>query len=555
MSTTALDADLATLAASKQRWIAVSVADRIAMLHAVKDNLLGVAQAWAEAAACAKGLDPASPAAGEEWFAGPYAVMVWCNAMLHTLAHVAGKQHLRGLRLRDVPGGRIAARVMPGSIWDRVLFNGMTVDVWMQPGVDRATIAATGAAGYDPAIPRIGRVALVLGAGNVAAIAPLDCLDKLFVENQVVLLKMNPVNAYLAEFLKAALAPLIALGFLRIVEGDAAVGQYLCTHPLVETIHITGSGAAHDAIVWGADAEGAANKLAGTPKNLRPITSELGGVSPTIVVPGPWSAADLAYHAELVASQKLNNAGFNCIACQVLVLSAPWPQRDDFLQAVRAALARSTPRPLYYPGAATRLAEFQHGLGQDAKAPETTSQCPILPFHAGDNPIAEQYEVFAPALGTTELPDGDPATFLRAAIAYANENLAGTLGANILIHPKTMKQIGRGNFEALIADLRYGTIAINSWTGLGFGTPQASWGAFPGHTLADVQSGIGVVHNTYLFDRPERTVLETPFRAPMRPPWFIFHRRAQILGRLMTRFQYRPSLGQLPRIMWNAMRG
>ena len=551
MTHAALDACLDTLANRKQTWADTPVADRIAILEAVKDNLLEVAPAWADTAARAKGLDPASPTAGEEWFAGPYAVMVWCNAMLHTLARVVDKRHLRGLPLRNLPGGRLAARVVPNSIWDRVLFNGMTVDVWMQPGVDRDNLITNSAASYDPTIPRIGKVALVLGAGNVAAIAPLDCLHKLFVENQVVLVKLNPVNDYLAEFLTAALAPLITPGFLRIVAGDATVGQYLCTHPLVETIHITGSGAAHDAIVWGPGADCVANKQAGKPKNPRPISSELGGVSPTIVVPGPWSATDLAYHAELVASQKLNNDGFNCIACQVLVLSAVWPQRGDFLAALRAALARSTPRPLYYPGATARLADFQRGLG----APLTASQCQMSSFRAGDNPTAEQSEVFAPALATTELPGGDPAAYLRAAITYANEKLAGTLGANILIHPKTMKQIGRGNFEALIAELRYGTIAINSWTGLGFGTPQASWGAFPGHTLADVQSGIGVVHNSYLFDRPERTVLEAPFRAPMRPPWFIFHRRAHILGRLMTRFQYRPSLAQLPRIMLNAMRG
>ncbi len=542
------DACLDTLAGHKQRWTEISVADRMVLLHAIKDNLHAVAPAWADAAARAKGLDPASKTAGEEWFAGPYAVMVWCNAMLHTLARVADKRHLRGLPLRDVLGGRIAARVVPGSMWDRVLFNGMTVDVWMQAGVNRDNLVAHSAAGYDPTIPRIGKVALVLGAGNVAAIAPLDCLHKLFVENQVVLVKLNPINAYLAGFLATALAPLITPGFLRIVDGDATVGQYLCNHPLVETIHITGSGAAHDAIVWGTGAERAANKQAGTPKNSRPISAELGGVSPTIVVPGPWAAADLAYHGELVASQKLNNAGFNCIACQVLVLSESWPQRADFLAAVRAALARSPPRPLYYPGAAARLAEFQHGLG-------ATSPCRMLPFRAGNNATAEQVEVFAPALATTELPGSDPAQFLRTAIAYANENLAGTLGANILIHRKTIKQIGRARFEALIADLRYGTIAINSWTGLGFGTPQASWGAFPGHTLADVQSGIGVVHNTYMFDRAERTVLEAPFRAPMRPPWFIFHRRAHILGRLMTRFAYRKSIAQLPRIMWNAMRG
>jgi aldehyde dehydrogenase (NAD(P)+) len=119
----------------------------------------------------------------------------------------------------------------------------------------------------------------------------------------------------------------------------------------------------------------------------------------------------------------------------------------------------------------------------------------------------------------------------------------------------------------MLVDLHYGTIAVNAWTGLGFLTPQATWGAFPGHTLADVQSGIGVVHNTLLFDKPERSVVEAPFKPfPRnllslsftllpRPPWFITNRKGNILGRLLVDFQYRPSFLKIPRIFLNALLG
>ena len=50
-----------------------------------------------------------------------------------------------------------------------------------------------------------GKVALVLGAGNIGSISPLDALHKLFNENQVVMLKLNPVNDYLEPHLSAAL--------------------------------------------------------------------------------------------------------------------------------------------------------------------------------------------------------------------------------------------------------------------------------------------------------------------------------------------------------------
>ncbi|MFF8871449.1 hypothetical protein [Streptomyces massasporeus] len=49
--------------------------------------------------------------------------------------------------------------------------------------------------------------------------------------------------------------------------------------------------------------EGAGRKKAGTPLLDKPATSELGGVSPTIVLPGGWSEADLRYQLEHIATR------------------------------------------------------------------------------------------------------------------------------------------------------------------------------------------------------------------------------------------------------------
>ena len=100
---------------------------------------------------------------------------------------------------------------MPHSMWDRLLLNGVRAEVWMEPDVTRANLAQHTAGGY--AHPAGGKVALVLGAGNIAAIAPLDCLHKLFVDNEVVLLKMSPVNDYLTEFLNVSLGCFDRAGF------------------------------------------------------------------------------------------------------------------------------------------------------------------------------------------------------------------------------------------------------------------------------------------------------------------------------------------------------
>jgi aldehyde dehydrogenase (NAD(P)+) len=567
---TDLDQQLEQLAANREKWANTPVDQRIALLAQIKECLLPVSQAWAETAARKKGIADGSPLAGEEWTSGPYTVMGYCNQMMATLAKVQGKHHLDGLPLRELRNGQLVARVLPHSIWDELLLSGVKVDVWMQPGVTRANLADNTAAVYDPKSPshKQGRLALVLGAGNIASIAPLDVFQKLFAENQVVMLKMNPVNDYLIEFLQPALKPLIDLGVLAIVRGGADVGQYLCNHPLVEDIHITGAGASHDAIVWGPGDEGRANKAAGTPRNTRHITSELGAVCPTIVVPGPWSDADLGFQAEQVATQKLHNSGFNCVACQVLVMPRDWAQKDAFVKRLEGVMAGSEARGLYYPGTQDRLAGFAVHNKQAKKLPRAGGEAVLIaPLDAASDSYARSVEVFAPALSVIELPGADPEAYLKAAIAYANEQLYGTLGANIVIHPKTIAQIGRERFEALLVDLRYGTIAVNAWTGLGFLTPQATWGAFPGHTLADVQSGIGVVHNSMLFDKPQRTVVEAPFKPFPRnllsgsfsmlpkPPWFITNRKAHVLGRLLVNFQYRPSLLKMPRIFLNALLG
>ena len=46
--------------------------------------------------------------------------------------------------------------------------------------------------------------------------------------------------------------------------------------------------------------------------------------------------------------------------------------------------------------------------------------------------------------------------------------------------------------------------------------PRAASGAYPRHTYTDLESGIGVVHNALMFDKPLKTV-PAPFRPFPRP--------------------------------------
>lgn len=565
-----LDQAVSELHSAKDTWARTSTSERVQILLEIKDALMNIAEGWATTAARHKLLQENSPLVGEEWASGPYPVMAACNTLIATLSKMEGKRFLDDIPLRELANGQTCATVLPNTAWDRLVFSGVTAEVWMQEGVTTSNLADSTAIAYDiPVEARIGKVSLILGAGNIAAIPPLDCFQKLFSENQVVMLKMNPVNDYLIDFFQVALKPLIKRNALRIVSGDLDVGEYLCTHPDIEEIHITGAKSSHDAIIWGSGDEGNRNKAAGTPRNTRRMTSELGGVSPTIVVPGPWNKADLRFQAEHIATQKLHNSGFNCVASQMLIMPKGWDKSAELINELTTVISSAPSRPLYYPGASERMKKFK-AKANNAEEIQRCSDEPVVvvPITEENHIWFESNEAFSPVLGIYELEGSiDPTDYLLKAIKYANDNLEGTLGANIVVHPSTIEEIGQKKLEELIAELRYGCIAVNAWTGLGFLAVQTPWGGFAGHTLEDVGSGIGAVHNTFMFEKTERTVITAPFRPFPRsvlggsltilpkPPWFITNKRSRQLGEALTRFQHNPKWPNIVGIFIDALRG
>ncbi len=561
-----LDMCLVELAVHADEWARLRVAHKIEMLRASRANLARYAERWVDASVAGKRIDPDSPWVGEEWVSGPWALAGGINGYLETLGAVAAGSlpHFEGITTR--PDGRLVVPVFPRTIFDWLLMSGIHAEVWMQPGVTEATLGESMAGFYRRARPG-GKVALVLGAGNINSIAPLDTLYRLIALGQVVLLKMNPVNEYLAPILEEVFAPFVAASYLRVVSGGADVGAYLTHHDAVDEIHITGSARTHDTIVWGPGEDGEARKRAGTPLLAKPITSELGGVGPTIVVPGPWSRADLRFQAENAVTMKLHNTGCNCVASQVLVLPAEWKLRDVFLAEVRRLLRELPPRAAYYPGAAERQRE-------------TVAAHPDAELFAGEVPrtlvtgldpkaaheVCFSTEAFGAVLAETSLPGADAGEFLANAVDFCNRRLDGTLGATVIVHPRTERELGP-RLDAALADLRYGSIGVNVWNAVAFLLAQASWGAFPGHTLAAVGSGIGSVHNSFLFDRPEKTVARGSFypfpRSWMhgdasllpRPPWFVTNRTAAVTARRVARFATDPGWRHVPGIFLSALRG
>ncbi len=550
-----LERSLAELEQGARRYAQTSVAERLRLVEQCLSGVGRTASAWVDAACAAKGLTPGDARRAEEILAGPVATLRGLQLLCHTLRGIGveGRPRLPGKFLRG-PGGRLGIPLVPAhGLYDSLAFSGFQATAWMQPGIEPENLAEHQASAYWPENMRRSAIALVLGAGNVSSIAATDTLDKLFQQGQVVLLKMSPVNEYLGPIFADALGPLVEAGYLRIIYGDATVGAAAVAHPLVATVHITGSIESHDRIVWGPPGEERhRRRLAGEPLLAKPITSELGNVTPWIVVPGAYTDRQLAFQAENIVASVVNNASFNCVATKVVLTWKGWPQRDRFLDLLNATLVAVPPRKAYYPGAEDRYRRFA-GREPSASPPGTlpwTLLADVNPDRDGHLLCEESFVGVFAELG---LDAADAEGFLGRAVDFANERLWGTLAAALTVPPGFAdRPAARQLLESCIGRLRYGSVAINHWPGLLYAMMSPPWGGHPSSSLADAQSGVGSVHNTYLLEGVEKTVLVGPLTMPFTPLWFPSHPRAESAAWALFDVYRAPSAWRLPRLMLNA---
>ncbi len=556
----AMDEAIQVLQEHKQAWVIFTVRERIVLIDELIKDFVAISPRWVAAGVKAKGVPEDTP--GEEWLAGTFPVVKNLRQLRQSLVDIETDGHpkIPGA-VKTLPNGQVVAPVFPLTTYDRIFFSGVTAEVWMEPGVTAEELPKTQAVVYRDTTHE-GKVALVLGAGNVASIGPMDIFYKLFVEDQVALIKVNPVNAYLGPLMEEAFRALIEKGFLRITYGGAAEGAYLCNHAGIDEIHITGSDKTFDAIVFGTGSEGATRKAQNKPVLTKRITGELGNVSPVIVVPGPWSKSDLAYQAEHIASMLTNNAGFNCNATRVVIEHETWEQRSQLLQQTRDVLQKVPTRVSYYPGAQDRQKMFvaQHpdaeqiGMANERELPWTL----ITDVDAHDtHDVCFTTEAFCGLFAETTLEAASVVEYIDKAVAFANESLWGTLNATILVHPTSLKDPAiAAAVERAVANLRYGSIGVNYWAGTSFALCSTTWGAFPGHSINDIQSGNGVVHNTLMFSRPQKSVLRAPFRSTPTPPWFATRDKtaAKVFPKLVNLEAF-PSPWKVPSVLWSAIVG
>jgi acyl-CoA reductase-like NAD-dependent aldehyde dehydrogenase len=541
----ALDATISHLKESARRFGRLDAARRVVLLEKIGARFLELSDRLTALDCLARGLDPMGPLAGQVMFQGPAISERYVQELARALR---GERRVQLSAVR-VDGGRTKVSVIPGGLHDSLLFPGLSGEVWLE-GEREEELRGLSPIGLARQNPN-SEVSLVLGAGNVASIPVLDVLHQCIALGRPTLLKMSPVNAYLGPLLELAFAPLIAEGGLAFAYGGVEVGQYLTAHAGIDAVHVTGSLETHDAIVWGRPSKESDERRArGTPLLEKPVTSELGNVSPVIVVPGAWSDREIAHAARSIAGSFVFNAGFNCNATKLIVTPRGTDVRERLLGELARVLESVPPRRAFYPGAREKYELFTSGPGRvqkfgaagDGELPwalvtelEPTSAAPVF-----------QREPFCAVLSEVSLGSADAGEFLGEATRFLNEDVFGTLNAMLLAPSDVLRDPVAGrSVERAVSELRYGSVCVNVWPAVAYGIGTVPWGGHPSSTLQNAQSGLGFGHNSLGLPHVEKTVLRAPLVQFPTPLWYPNHRSLQRLAKRFVEFEAKPGVSGL----------
>jgi len=521
---------LAGLAAGAGRFAGVDAARRADLARRTALAVAAVADRWVDTAVGIKssGRPAAAGVRAEETLTGPVASLRLLLVTARCLREIAAGGTPRPAaapRLVHHAGGDaavVAVDVVPEAwIADRVMFAGHSATVRCGVAGDLAAFRRAWLEECHER-PRSGGVAAILGAGNVTGLAVADAVSQIFEHGRAALLKLHPLHEPLLPVLRDALAPLAEAGMLAVVAGGPEVAGEAISSPAVDHVHLTGGRGAFDAIVWGPDGrrDGAAPRLE------KPITCELGGVTPWFVVPGRYSDAQLRYQAELLAGSIVNNTSFNCIATKCVVTCRAWEQRSAFLELVSRRLASWPARPGWYPGAAAAWE-----LVTQARPPSDGTLPWVLRtgIDPGREPRWLEKEWFVPVAVETPLDSNDIEAFCSRA-ASLSRALPGTLACSVSI-PDSLPPHDRQRVDLLVEHLEYGVVAIDTWAALAYAFASVPWGGFPGGTLADPRSGIGFVHDPLCLPLVRNSIVRGPARAAQVPPWLPWNRHGAALAR------------------------
>ena len=531
MSLTKLDIDrfITTLRTKSKEFNSISNVQLASMLEETISNIKEVSFFWATICSDNKGTTK-TPAEGEEWLGGPFA------SVLATQYYIKSLTNDDDLKEKKYNSEENSYKVFPNNFTERITFPFIDAKVIFNKSMSFDDINKY--RGFSKRYDIDPSITLVLGAGNFSSIPYLDVLYHLITRKSVILLKLNPVNEYLKPVFEKVFQNFIERGYIIVTTGNIDESKYMATHPGINHIHLTGSDKTFEDIVYGRELTDKERKTKSLSKiNNKPISSELGNVTPIIIHPGKWSTSDIKYQARKIVTAKLNNNGFNCIAAQVVVLPDGWGQTDTLIKFVKHYMSKAKERKAYYPESIERLEKLEKDKGYE-RVNSLSCVTPHLTREIKAYSKFEIDEVWSSTIYFKKIEYTSIEDFANKAIDYCNDELWGNLGVSVIIKDHDRK-FNKHITNLYIEKLNYGTVAVNEWAAIGYIIPQLPWGGFPGNRDNDIQSGQSVVHNSMLFESPLKGVVNTKFRISrlIDPPWFVTNKKARRLFRNLTYYQ------------------
>ncbi|MBM75150.1 MAG: hypothetical protein CMK59_07100 [Proteobacteria bacterium] len=509
---------------NRDLWKNMSAQEKLSILNKMLENTQNIDhQQWGKASIHQQGYDPESSCGQQlgssEQMVNAATIVGTLRSLIRTYTSLSETEAPPILtKMTDRTDSRTVLKVFPYDFSDKVGgplgVAGVTGELWIEEG-QKPTQS------FNPN----GKLSLVLGAGNQSFLAFGDVMHEMFIKGNLCILKHHPVRGFSAPFYEQLFSDLIDAGFFISVKGDIELSQWLCHHEFVQAVHMTGGTATHDAIVWGPHPEQNENKKNNTPVLKKTMTSELGCITPWIICSGAqWTDKELEHHAQHLAMSFISQNSCNCLSPKLLVLDEDWPQKHIFIEHLKNYLAKAPTPPPYYPGTEKRYSGFKDAYTQaeielissptsPARNHDYGAPLPWMLLHL--TPQSDRYalqnEAFAPILAIYSFKGENRSdVFLEKAVDLVNNHVWGTLSCTLIAH-KNIQNEHPETVEKAISDLRYGAIAVNSWTAMVYTMDGCVWGAYPGEKLDNVASGIGFVRNAFMVDHIEKAVLRAPF--------------------------------------------
>jgi acyl-CoA reductase-like NAD-dependent aldehyde dehydrogenase len=471
-----------------KKWAETSAAERLHLLGEVRENMKTYADELAASDAKMK-----NALMGEDMYSDAVSMVATVVPMANTVTacidlyeSLVKGEMMKPISITKVKDGLYDIHVFPQAAKDKLMY------------ADRKDyICVKGEPKQINPMDKLAGIIAVLGAGNYSS--SLEMIKAIFLENCAVVHKPHHLNEATDKVWAKIMKPLVDVGALSFCDADQ--GRALTQDDRLYKIYFTGGTSTAQAIMNSTDTE---------------LVSECGGNNPCLIVPGdrPWADKEIHHQAVQVVTVAKLNGGAVCGRPQTLVTSNNWAQREEFLSALKKAIAEDTPAEgTYYPGSDKVADAFKENYPKaEVLKPEGDKfkhgDFMVITGVAGDG-YAVTREAFCQIID--EVPLDVPANadeFLSKAVEFCNTKLLGTLSSCILIDEDTKKN-HQDALNQAITDMEYGGIAINTMPPFIFLSPYLTWGGNEeGKTFV---SGHGNFGNLLCYENIEKSIIFANF--------------------------------------------